>query len=469
VTRAHVAIVVAASLAGLLFGFDTAVIAGVTHSLRVEYALSPAGLGATVSSALWGTLLGALIMGGPGDRFGSRNTLRFIGALYSIAAIGCALAWNLPVFVIFRFLIGLAIGGSSVLAPVYISEIAPAARRGVLVGLFQFNVVLGILLAYCSNFAVTQLVSGPEAWRVKLAVAAAPAVIFFLLMLTVPDSPRWLVLKGRVGAALASLKRLGVADPQAAVLSLGQSQPGVSESRPGLSQTPPALSQTEPGMTPTQRGKPMAPRESLSWSRHRKPILLAVTLAMFNQLSGINAILYYLGDIFVAAGFNSMSANLQSMAIGATNLIATVIGMSVIDRLCRKVLLLVGSVGTAAALAGVAVIMGTGSHQALLLPLLVGFIASFALSQGAVIWVYLSEVFPTPVRARGQSLGSATHWVMNALVSSAFPAVAAYSKAGPFAFFALMMALQFVVVLVAFPETKGVALEEMAERLSGAR
>jgi sugar porter (SP) family MFS transporter len=448
VTRAHVAIVVAASLAGLLFGFDTAVIAGVTHSLRVEYALSPAGLGATVSSALWGTLLGALIMGGPGDRFGSRNTLRFIGALYSIAAIGCALAWNLPVFVIFRFLIGLAIGGSSVLAPVYISEIAPAERRGVLVGLFQFNVVLGILLAYCSNFAVTQLVSGPEAWRVKLAVAAAPAVIFFLLMLTVPDSPRWLVLKGRVGAALVSLKRLGVADPEAAVLSLGQSQPGLSQTRPG---------------------DPLAPRESLSWSRHRKPILLAVTLAMFNQLSGINAILYYLGDIFVAAGFNSMSADLQSMAIGATNLIATLIGMSVIDRLGRKVLLLVGSVGTTAALAGVAVIMGTGSHQALLLPLLVGFIASFALSQGAVIWVYLSEVFPTPVRARGQSLGSATHWVMNALVSSAFPAVAAYSKAGPFAFFALMMALQFVVVLVAFPETKGVALEEMAQRLAGTR
>jgi sugar porter (SP) family MFS transporter len=458
VTRAHVVIVVVASLAGLLFGFDTAVIAGVTHSLRVEYALSPAGLGATVSSALWGTLFGALIMGGPGDRFGSRNTLRFIGALYSIAAIGCALAWNLPVFVIFRFLIGLAIGGSSVLAPVYISEIAPAERRGVLVGMFQFNVVLGILLAYCSNFAVTQLVSGPEAWRVKLAVAAVPAVIFFLLMLTVPDSPRWLVLKGRVGAALASLKRLGVADPQAAVLSLGQSDPGLSQTRPG-----------DP-LAPGGQTRPESPvRESLSWSRHRKPILLAVTLAMFNQLSGINAILYYLGDIFVAAGFNSMSADLQSMAIGATNLIATVIGMSVIDRLGRKVLLLVGSVGTAAALAGVAVIMGTGTHQALLLPLLVGFIASFALSQGAVIWVYLSEVFPTPVRARGQSLGSATHWVMNALLSSAFPAVAAVSKAGPFAFFALMMALQFVVVLVAFPETKGVALERMGERLAGAR
>jgi sugar porter (SP) family MFS transporter len=436
VTRTHVAVVIAASLAGLLFGFDTAVIAGVTHSLRVEYSLSPAGLGATVSSALWGTLVGALAMGAPGDRFGSRNTLRVIGALYTIAALGCALAWNLPAFVIFRFLVGLAIGGSSVLAPVYIAEIAPAERRGALVGLFQFNVVLGILLAYCSNFVVAGLVPGPAAWRIKLAVAAIPAAVFFILLFTIPDSPRWLALKGRIDAAVASLKRLGIADSQAVAAQMQQAQ------------------------------SPLA--GSLSWARHRRPILLAVTLAMFNQLSGINAILYYLGDIFTAAGFSSLSADLQSVAIGATNLIATVVGMSFIDRLGRKGLLLIGAVGTAIALGGVAVIMATGTHRELLLPLLIGFIASFAVSQGAVIWVYLSEVFPTAIRARGQSLGSATHWIMNAVVSAVFPAVAAYSTALPFAFFALMMALQFVVVWLVFPETKGVALEQMAERMGRA-
>jgi sugar porter (SP) family MFS transporter len=436
VTRTHVAIVIAASLAGLLFGFDTAVIAGVTHSLRVEYSLSPAGLGATVSSALWGTLVGALAMGAPGDRFGSRNTLRVIGALYTMAALGCALAWNLPSFVIFRFLVGLSIGGSSVLAPVYIAEIAPAQRRGVLVGLFQFNVVLGILLAYCSNFVVGSLVPGAAAWRIKLAVAAIPAAVFFILLFTIPDSPRWLALKGRIDAAVASLKRLGIADSHAVAAQMRQAQSPVAE--------------------------------SLSWARHRRPILLAVTLAVFNQLSGINAILYYLGDIFTAAGFSSLSADLQSVAIGATNLLATVVGMSFIDRLGRKALLLIGAVGTAIALGGVAVIMATGTHRELLLPLLIGFIASFALSQGAVIWVYLSEVFPTAIRARGQSLGSATHWIMNAVVSAVFPAVAAYSTSLPFAFFALLMALQFVVVWLVFPETKGVALEQMAERMGRA-
>jgi sugar porter (SP) family MFS transporter len=435
VTRTHLAIVVTASLAGLLFGFDTAVIAGVTHSLRVVYALSPAGLGATVSSALWGTLIGALVLGGPGDRFGSRKVLLFIGALYTVAALGCALAWNLPSFVIFRFLVGLAIGGSSVLAPVYICEIAPAERRGALVGLFQLNIVLGILLAYCSNFLVGSLIPGPQSWRIKLAVAAVPAMVFFALLFSIPDSPRWLASRGRIAAAAASLKRLGVAGSEGVAEGMGRAESGEVSGA------------------------------SLSWARHRRPILLAVTLAMFNQLSGINAILYYLGDIFAAAGFSALSADLQSVVIGATNLLATLVGMSVIDKLGRKALLLAGAVGTAAALAGVAAVMGTGTHRALLLPLLVGFIASFALSQGAVIWVYLSEVFPTAVRARGQSLGSATHWIMNAVVSAVFPAVAAYSTAVPFAFFALMMALQFVVVALAFPETKGVTLERMAERM----
>jgi sugar porter (SP) family MFS transporter len=435
-------VIVIASLAGLLFGFDTAVISGVTHALRDVYQLSDAGLGAAVSAALWGTLLGALVMGSPGDRFGTRNTLRFIGALYFVSALGCALAWSLPAFVVFRFLAGIAIGGSSVLAPVYLAEIVPARRRGALVGLFQFNIVLGILVAYLSNFVVAQVATGPDVWRWKLAVAAFPALLFFVLMLGIPHSPRWLAMKGRVSEARASLERLGIAN--AAIVAEELARPSTTEATP-------------------------SGRASLSWTLHRRPLLLAIAIAMFNQLSGINAILYYLGDIFAAAGFSTLSQDLQSVAIGATNLIATVVAMSIIDKVGRKTLLLIGAVGTAVALAGVAVIMATGQGQALLLWMLVLFIASFAISQGAVIWVYLSEVFPTAIRARGQSVGSATHWVMNALISMAFPIVAAWSKPGPFAFFAVMMALQFFVVARYFPETKGVSLEDMHAVLAGKR
>lgn len=429
--------IIIASLAGLLLGFDTAVISGVTRALVDVYALSPAGKGAAVSSALWGTLLGALVMGIPGDRFGTRDTLRFVGLLYMASAIGCALAWNLESFISFRFLAGIAIGGSSVLAPVYISEIVPAVRRGALVGLFQFNIVLGILTAYFSNFVVGQLLPGPDVWRWKLAVAAIPALLFFTLLFRIPQSPRWLVIKDRLADAMASLRQLGIADPM----------PMVEEFRRG---TRPSGERTQP---------------TLSWSRHRKPIVLVITLAMFNQLSGINAILYYLGDIFAAAGYSSLSADLQSVAIGATNLLATVIGMAVIDRVGRKTLLLIGAVGTALALAGVAAIMASGEGREYLLWMLVAFIAFFAVSQGAVIWVYLSKIFPTAVRARGQSLGSATHWIMNAIISQLFPIVAAYTQALPFAFFAACMVLQFVIVWAWFRETKGVELESMESAL----
>ena len=435
-TLSRLTVIVIASLAGLLFGFDTAVIAGVTQALREAYGLSPAGLGATVSSALWGTLLGALLMGGPGDRFGARNVLRFIGLLYLVSAIGCALAWSLSSFVVFRFLTGIAIGGSSVLAPVYIAETAPARRRGALVGLFQFNIVFGILAAYLSNYLVAQAVDGMTAWRWKLAVAAFPALLFFSLLFTIPQSARWLVVRGRIAQAVTSLRRLGDDTPLATVEEF-QRASEVSD-----------------------------PRPSLSWRRHRGPIVLAVTLALFNQLSGINAILYYLGDIFKAAGFSALSADGQSVAIGATNLAATVVAMSIIDKAGRKRLLLSGAVGMALALSGVAIIMKLERGQSFLLWMLIVFIASFAVSQGAVIWVYLSELFPTALRARGQSLGSATHWVMNALIAGIFPAVAAHSKAAPFAFFAAMMVLQLVVVWRWFPETKGIALEDMERKLA---
>jgi sugar porter (SP) family MFS transporter len=431
---AHLRVVIIASLAGILFGFDTAIIAGITHALREIFSLSPTGLGAAVSSALWGTLLGALIAGRPGDRYGSRDMLRLVGLLYLVSALGSALAWNLSAFVACRFLAGIAIGASSVLAPVYLAEIAPANRRGALVGLFQLNIVIGILLAYGSNFLVAQLIHGADVWRWKLAVSAIPAMLFFALLFTIPNSPRWLLAKARLVEAESSLRRLGCHDPRAALDEL-------------------AILQQTPGV----------PHQRLSWTQHRRPILLAVGLACFNQLSGINAVLYYLGDIFASAGFDTWSADLQSVAVGATNLIATLLGIALLDRVGRRTLILVGSIGTALALGGVAFIMSSHGARSWLLPLLVLFIASFAISQGAVIWVYLSEIFPTGVRARGQAVGSATHWILNALISGTFPIVAAHSKAAPFAVFAGMMALQFVAALLFMPETRGVMLERVNE------
>jgi sugar porter (SP) family MFS transporter len=342
--------------------------------------------------------------------------------------------------VLWRFLAGIAIGGSSVLAPVYLAEIAPAKRRGALVGLFQMNIVVGILLAYGSNFCVARLVGGADMWRIKLAMAALPALLFSGLLFTIPQSPRWLALKGRAAEAAASLRRLGSADPQ---LQLAEYAAGA-----------PALP---------------AARQTLSWSAHRRPILLAVGLACFNQLSGINAILYYLGDIFAAAGFSGLSADAQSVAVGAMNLLATLLGLALIDRLGRKTLLLLGSVGMAAALLGVALIMRNDAARSWLLALLIAFIACFALSQGAVIWVYLSEIFPTAVRARGQSVGSSAHWLLNAMITGVFPVIAAHSKAAPFAFFSLMMVLQFVTVLFFFPETRGMPLEQMPDLMRGRR
>jgi sugar porter (SP) family MFS transporter len=435
--RAQLRIIIVASLAGLLFGFDTAVIAGVTHALREAFGLSPAALGLAVSAALWGTLLGAIGAGRPGDQFGARTVLRLIGLLYAVSAVGCALSWSLASFIAFRFLTGVAIGASSVLAPVYIAEVAPAPRRGALVGLFQINIVIGILLAYVSNFAVAQLIGGADLWRWKLALAAIPAFAFLMLLLTIPQSPRWLISKGRLAQAVLSFKSLGIADPERASREMQEAAQHAGE----------------------------APSQKLSFAIHRRPMLLAIGVALFSQLSGINAILYYLGDIFRAAGFSSMSSDLQSVAIGVTNLVATLIGMALIDRLGRRQLLLIGSVGMAIAQGGVAFVMWANAAQALLLPLLVLFIASFAISMGAVIWVYLSEIFPTAVRARGQALGSATHWVANALISAVFPAVAVVSRPAPFAFFALMMGVQLVLVLRFLPETRGVRLEDMQRAL----
>src|SRR6202047_3259260 len=428
---------VVASLGGLLFGFDTAVISGTTGALSQVYGLSSKSLGITVSIAIWGTVVGAMLAGIPGERYGRRDSLRIMALFYLVSALGCALAWNWWSLVVFRFIGGLGIGGSSVLAPMYIAEVAPAKWRGRLVGLFQFNIVFGILLAYLSNYVVGTMQFGPAEWRWKLGIPAVPALFFLFMLFGIPRSPRWLVKKQRIAEARDVLRMTGEQDYEQELQEIIVSIDAEHVTDDSL----------------------------FSW-KYRFPIFLAVSIGMFNQLSGINAILYYLNDIFGHAGFSKVSGNLQAVAIGAPNLLFTLIAMSVIDRLGRKTLLLVGSVGTATCLAGVSVIFFTGQHQSLLVWLLVGYIAFFAFSQGAVIWVYLSEVFPNSVRAQGQSLGSFSHWFMNAAISLIFPLMAASSGAYPFVFFSVMIVVQFLVVLFFYPETKVLSLEEMQKKLA---
>ncbi|HVW84754.1 MAG TPA: sugar porter family MFS transporter, partial [Bryobacteraceae bacterium] len=313
----------------------------------------------------------------------------------------------------------------------------PARWRGRLVGLFQLNVVGGILLAYLSNYLIGLIGFGAAEWRWKLGISAVPAALFLLMLFAIPRSPRWLVSKGRT-------------DEARDVLRLTEADRAEEELR-------------EIAAATEQDRK--AGGESLFSRRFRFPVFLAVSIAMFNQLSGINAILYYLNSIFAAAGFSQVSGDLQSVAVGATNLLFTILAMSIIDKAGRKTLLLIGAIGTAVCLAGVAAIFHAGTHQDLLVWMLIGFIAFFGFSQGAVIWVYIGEVFPTNVRAKGQSLGSFTHWAMNAAIAWTFPVIAAGSKAAPFVFFAAMMVAQFFVVLTFYPETKNISLEEMEQKL----
>ena len=429
---------VVAALGGLLFGFDTAVIAGTTAALTQQYQLTPASLGLTVAGALWGTIVGAMFAGIPGDRFGRRDSLRWMAVLYLISALGCAFAWDWYSLVFFRFVGGIGIGGSSVLGPMYIAEIAPAKWRGRLVGFFQFNVVFGILLAYFSNYAIGEMHFGAAEWRWKLGVSAVPAALFFVMLFTIPRSPRWLVKKRRLDEARDVLRMSGEPDYEQEL----QDIIGSIDAEHGHAEEP------------------------LFSRKYRVPIFLAVSIGMFNQLSGINAILYYLNDIFAHAGFSKVSGDLQAVAIGGTNLLFCTLAMLIIDRVGRKTLLLIGSVGTALAMAGVSIIFFTNKHEGFLVWLLIAYIASFSFSQGAVIWVYISEVFPNRVRAKGQSLGSFSHWFMNALISGIFPLMAARSGGVPFVFFALMMVVQFFVVLLFYPETKGVTLEQMQRNLN---
>jgi SP family arabinose:H+ symporter-like MFS transporter len=437
ITGSLVKSTVVAALGGLLFGFDTAVIAGTTAGLTRTFALSPYSLGLTVAIALIGTIVGSMSAGLPGDRYGRRDSLRVMAILYLVSAIGCGIAWNWYALVAFRFIGGLGIGGSSVLGPMYIAEISPAKWRGRLVGFFQFNIVAGILLAYFSNYLIGLAGFGTEEWRWMLGVSGIPALLFFVMLFTIPRSPRWLVQKGRVPEARSVLQMIGEENVEA---ELGDIVASID----------------------VEHGHGSEP---LFQAKYRLPIFLAVSVAMFNQLSGINAILYYLNDIFARAGFSKVSGDLQAVLIGFTNLVFTIVAMSVIDKVGRKTLLLIGSVGCAASLAGVAAIFFSGAHERWLVWLLVSDIAFFSFSQGAVIWVFISEVFPNRVRAKGQSLGSFTHWFMNAIISWIFPVIASHSRGAPFVFFSAMMVLQLFVVLFTYPETKGLSLEEMQKKM----
>jgi sugar porter (SP) family MFS transporter len=456
-TAALVRSTIVAALGGLLFGFDTAVISGTTDWLKAGFvaqimdSLAPTlsstshetllafMLGFTVSTALIGTVLGSILVGRPADALGRRGVLFVLAVFYFVSAIGCAAAWGWGSFVFFRFLGGLAVGGASVVSPMYIAEISPAQYRGRLVAVTQFNIVLGILLAYLSNYIIGSLQLGPSECRWMFGVMALPSAAFFVLLFLTPQSPRWLIAKGRVTEARAVLEECGT-------------QPGVLDQE--IREIQGSLDVEHHTLA-----------EPFFCRKYAKPILLAVAIAGFNQLSGINALIYYTAQIFKMAGAGAQSALLQSVIIGFTNLVFTMAALTVIDHFGRRRLMFVGSVGYILSLSAAAYAFYTNTGGKLLLASLLVFIASHAFGQGAVIWVFISEIFPNRVRARGQALGSFTHWIMAALISWTFPIIAAQSGWLTFAFYAVCMVGQLIWVWLVMPETKGVSLEQIQKRL----
>jgi len=429
---------ITSALAGFLFGFDTVVISGAEQRIQALWSLSPGIHGVALGAALYGTVLGSLTGGFPADKFGRRPTLLWVGVLYIISAMGSAIAWNVEVFVLARFIGGVGIGVSTVVAPMYISEIAPPAYRGRLAGMFQFNIVFGIVVAFLSNALLARI--GDNAWRWMLGVAAIPSVIYTLMCLAIPESPRWLLT--RKGEAEKALTVLREAEPNASATDLDRK---VQEILAASAQ------QT-------------SSRGFWSWQL-RVPIMLAFLVAFFNQMSGINAILYFAPRIFQMTGLGSRAALLQSIGIGITNLIFTFVGLWLIDRLGRRTLLTIGSFGYIASLGLCAWAFFT-QHYAIVPACIFAFIAAHAVGQGTVIWVLISEIFPNRYRAAGQSLGSATHWIFAALLTTVFPAaVSRFASGYIFTFFCAMMVLQLIWVRTMVPETKGVPLEEIQRRL----
>lgn len=425
------------ALAGFLFGFDTVVISGADLSLQELWNRGEVFHGfVVIASALWGTVLGAVLGGIPTDRLGRKKTLFWIGVFYFVSALGSALANDPWVFAFFRFLGGLGVGASTVAAPAYVSEIAPPSNRGKLVALYQFNIVFGILIAFVSNY----LLSGIEkdAWRWMIGVEAIPAFIYTLMVLGVPKSPRWLLTRKKDKAAAAETLRIIApeADIEAAMQRILEDE--VSQHK----------------------------GENIFTSKYRFPLMLAFLVAFFNQFSGINAFLYYAPRIFEIAGLESSSALLSSIGIGITNMIFTLVGLSLIDRLGRKQLMYIGSVGYILSLSLVALAFLL-NWQGMAVPIfLFLFIASHAIGQGTVIWVFISEIFPNHLRANGQAFGSSTHWVLAAVIPSLVPVLFSTIGAAPvFAFFAFMMVLQLIFVWRMMPETKGVSLEDLQLQL----
>ena len=426
------------ALGGLLFGFDTVVIAGAIDALVNLYHLSPQNKGVTVAIGLVGTVIGALGAGHVGQRLGGRETLRITALLYIVSAFGCGLAWDWYSFMVFRFIGGLGIGASSVLGPVYIAELSPAKWRGRLVATFQLNVVFGIMVAYLSNYLIRTMHLGATEWRWQVGIAGAPAIVFLILLFGIPRSPRYCAARNRDDEALQILRQMGEENPEAELADIRK-----------------ALDEEH-----------AVEHEPVFCWKYRYPLFLAISIGMFNQLAGINAILYYVNNIFAAAGFNQISSDQQSVAVGATLFIFTIVGMALIDKLGRKTLLLIGAAGCSTCLAGVTWVFATHSHQSWLLPIVVVYMAFFSVSQGAVIWVYIGEVFPTLVRSKGQGIGSASHWLSDTIIALEFPVVVNYfHTATPFAFFAIMTVIQFFVVLFVYPETKGQTLEDLQRRL----
>jgi sugar porter (SP) family MFS transporter len=429
---------ITSSLAGFLFGFDTVVISGAEQKIQALWGLSAGLHGVAMASALYGTVLGSLVGGWPTDRFGRRATLLWIGVLYIVSAVGCGLAPEVWSFIAARFLGGVGIGISTVAAPLYISEIAPPAHRGRLAGMFQFNIVFGIVMAFLSNALLAG--TGENAWRWMLGIAAFPSVAYTVLCLGIPESPRWLL--GHKGDRPRGLE------------VLRQINPGASEA--DLEAEADAIASASVGKTGT----------GTIWTwRLRVPVALAFLVAFFNQMSGINAILYFAPRIFEMTGLGSKAALLQSVGIGVTNLVFTFVGLWLIDRLGRRTLLYIGSFGYIASL-GLASWAFYTRHFDIVPACIFAFIAAHAVGQGAVIWVLISEIFPNRQRAGGQTLGSFTHWIFAALLTTFFPRmVEAFAPGAVFLFFCGMMVLHLVWVKVMVPETKGASLEQIQKRL----
>ena len=424
------------ALAGFLFGFDTVVISGADKQLQALWNSSDAFHGSVVMAmALWGTVVGAMFGGIPTNRLGRKKTLIWIGVFYFVSAVGSALSNDPYTFAFFRFIGGIGVGASTVAAPAYVSEISPAKDRGRLVALYQFNIVLGILVAFLSNYLLSNI--GENAWRWMMGVEAFPAFIYTLLVFTVPKSPRWLISKHRYEEAK---KVLEVINPEGDVEALMKEIKTESESH--------------------------IEGETIFMKKYRFPLMLAFLIAFFNQFSGINAFLYYAPRIFEEAGLGQSTALLSSIGIGFTNLVFTIFGVFLIDRLGRKTLMYIGSIGYIISLGLVSAAFFL-NWEGLAVPIfLFMFIASHAIGQGAIIWVFISEIFPNNLRASGQSFGTSTHWILAAIIPSLVPIL--FSTIGPgvvFMVFAIMMVFQLLFVIFLMPETKGISLEELSKKL----